>query len=192
MYPNILVNYVALKLVDKQKYLGVVFDSKLSWAHQVSNVCKKWHTHYLYLINSHKLCLNSNLLKLLVESLVLSHLYYALPIWGPPLTRQLSQRLERLQNRAVRLCRSLSKFDHVSEHYSSLKWLPLQQLIQFRSVCVMYHQYHHTRGIPLSPPIKFGHCQSLYHTRTANNFANPERFHLTFLQRFFRYQASNW
>ena len=91
----------------------------------------------------------------------------------------------------MQLCRSLSKFDHVNEHYSSLKWLPLQQLIQFRSVCVMYHQYYHTRGIPLSP-IKFGCCQSLYHTRTANNFANPDRFHLTFSQRFFRYKASNW
>ena len=40
VYPNILVNDLALKLVDKQKYLGVAFDSKLSWTHQVSNVCK--------------------------------------------------------------------------------------------------------------------------------------------------------
>ena len=41
--------------------------------------------YYLYLSNAHKRCLNSNLLKLLVESLILSHLYYALPVWGPPL-----------------------------------------------------------------------------------------------------------
>ena len=53
--------------------------------------------YYLYLSNAHKRCLNSNLLKLLVESLILSHLYYALPVWGPPLTPQLSQHLVRLQ-----------------------------------------------------------------------------------------------
>ena len=110
--------------------------------------------YYLHLINSHKHCLSSHLLKLLVESLVFSHLSYALPVWGPPLNQQLLQRLERTQNRAVRLCKNLSKFDYISEHYWSLSWLPLQQLIQFRSAGMMYHQYHHSRGISLSPSIK--------------------------------------
>ena len=108
--------------------------------------------YYLHLINSHKHCLSPYLLKLLVESLVFSHLSYALPVWGPSLSQQLRQRLERTQNRAVRLCKNLSKFDRVSDHYRSLSWLPFQQLIQFRSVGMMYHQYHRSRGISLSPP----------------------------------------
>ena len=89
-YRNILVEDITLKSVDKQKYLGVMFDSTLSWTQQVSEVCKKM-SYYLYFINSHKHCLSTNLLKLLVESLVLSHLYYALPVWGPPLNQQLLQ-----------------------------------------------------------------------------------------------------
>ena len=47
-------------------------------------------------------------------------------------------------------------------------------------------------GIPLSPPIKFEHCQSSYDTRVAAHFANPERFHLGFSQRFFCFKASSW
>ena len=141
--------------------------------------------YYLHLIRCHKHCLSSHLLKLLVESLVFSHLSYALPVWGPPLNQQLLKCLERTQNRVVRLCKNLSKFDHVSEHYRSLSWLPLQQLIQFRSVGMMYHQYHHSRGISLFPPVKFGRCQSSYDTRVADHFVNPERFHLSFSQRFF-------
>lgn len=191
VYPDISVDDVILRRVDKQKYLGVVFDTRLTWTHQVSNVCKKM-AYYLHLINSHKYCLNSHLLKLLMESLVLSHLSYALPIWGPSLNRELCQRLDRALNRAVRICKNLSKFDHVSEHYRSLGWLPLQQLIEFRSVGMMFHQYHRSRGIPLSPPIKFGRCQLSYNTRVATQFANPERFHLSFSQRFFRCKASNW
>ena len=31
-----------------------------------------------------------------------------------------------------------------------------------------------------------------YDPRVAYNFANPERFHLSFSQRFFRFKASNW
>ena len=34
-----------------------------------------------------------------------------------PLNQQLLQCLECIQNHAVRLCRNLSKFDHVSDHY---------------------------------------------------------------------------
>ena len=131
--------------------------------------------YYLHLINSHKHCLSPYLLKLLVESLVFFHLSYALPVWGPSLNQQLYQRLEQ----------TLSKFDHVSDHYRSLSWLPVQQLIQFRSVGMMYHQYHHSRGISLSPPIKFGRCQSVYDTRATGYFASLERFHLRFLQFFF-------
>ena len=56
---------------------------------------------------------------------------FPLPVWSLPLNQQLLQHLERTQNRAVRLCRNLSKFDHVSDHYRSQSWLPLQQLIQF-------------------------------------------------------------
>ena len=60
VYPDIFVNDVVLRQVDKQKYLGVMFDTRLSWTHQVSNVCKKM-AYYLYLINSHKHCLSPHL-----------------------------------------------------------------------------------------------------------------------------------
>ena len=113
-----------------------------------------------------------------------SHLSYASSVWGPSLNQQFCQHLERSQNRALRLCKNLSKFDHVSSHYQSLRWLPFQQLIQFHSVGMMYHQYHHSRGIPLLPPIKFGCCQSVYDTRVSDHFANPERFRLSFSQFF--------
>ena len=84
-YPPIVVDGVILKVVDKQKYLGVIFDPTLSWANQVSNVCRKM-AYYLHLNSSHKRTLSMQLIKLLIDSLVFSHLYYALPVWGPGLS----------------------------------------------------------------------------------------------------------
>ena len=115
-----------------------------------------------------------------------------MPVWGLPLTQQLLQRLERMQNQAVRLCKHLSKFDHISEHYHQLKWLPLRKLIQLHSVHLMYCQYHRTKCIPLMPPIEFGPCQSRYDTRTAAHFANPTRFRFTFSQNIFCFTVSQW
>ena len=89
--------------MDTQLYLGLVFDSKLSWESQVSNVCKKM-SYYIYLLNCQRHVLSDGLKKLLVDSLVSSHLTYALCVWDPSLTQQ---RLQRLQNRAIRFCTGL-------------------------------------------------------------------------------------
>ena len=131
-YPNILIHDTILKSVDKQKYLGIMLDSKLSWYHQVSETCSKM-SYYLYL-SSHKHCSSADLIKLLIESLVFPHLNYCLPVCDPPLTQQLSQRLEMMQNRAVKLCKYLSKFNHVSECYCQLNWLPFKKLVNIQFV----------------------------------------------------------
>ena len=73
----------------------------------------------------------ASLIKLLMDSLVLPHMQYALPVWGPSLYQQHSQRMQRLQNCAVCLIFSLNKFDHVSNYYKQLQWLNLDQFIQF-------------------------------------------------------------
>ena len=189
-FPDIVVDDAPLATVNTQKYLGLIFDTTLSWSHQVSKVCRNM-SYYLYLLNKHKSVLKTDLLKVLIECLVFSHLNYCLPVWGTSLTQCLSQRLRRMQNRAVRLCKGLRKFDHVTSHFKSLKWLPLEQLIKYRCVRLMHRQFLDTRCIPLSPPLLFGkqHC---YATRTSSLFAQLPQYHLSYSQRFFRFKASQW
>ena len=177
-------------MVTQQKYLGLVFDSQLSWSSHVFGVCKKM-SYYLYLLNSYRHVLSNNLMKLLLDSLVLSHVYYALPVWGPSLSLQLSSRLRRMQNRAVRLAFSLKKYDHVSDYYKQLHWFPLDQLINFHSLCSMHKQFHQRRCIPLEPPIEFGQSHS-HNTRSSSSFARIVWYKLSFSQRFFRYRATQW
>ena len=44
-YPPIVVDGVTLKVVDKQNYLGIIFDPSLSWAIIKSpRFIKRWHT----------------------------------------------------------------------------------------------------------------------------------------------------
>ena len=80
--PKVEVDNIILEVVDTQLYLGLVFDSKLSWEGQVSNVCKKM-SYYIYLLNYQKHVLSDGLKRPLVDSLVSSHLTYALCVWGP-------------------------------------------------------------------------------------------------------------
>ena len=108
--------------------------------------------YYLYIICN---VLGSKLLKLLTEALVLSHLNYSLPVWGTSLHTQSLQRLRRMQNKAVRLCRNLYKYDHVSEHYQHLQWLRLDSFMQYCSLSLMLCQFFDGMWcIPLQPPIR--------------------------------------
>ena len=113
-------------------------------------------------------------MKLLIESLVFSHLSYSISVWGVSLKQYLVKRLERLQNRAVRLLFHLQKFDHVTCYYRRVSWLPFSDLIKYHSMCVMFHQFRGCgKGILLKPPIQFGQLTD-YHTRTKDFFTYYE------------------
>ena len=88
------------------------FDPQLRWDVHVNNVCKKM-SYYLYLISYHRRQLPLHVLKMLMDSLVLSQ-FYALPVWGPSLGTAAMSWLHRLCNRAVRVTCGLQKYDHVS------------------------------------------------------------------------------
>ena len=183
--PPILLNGSPLLHVTTHKYLGVQIDEHLRWKSHVSYLCKKM-AYYLYLISYHRKVLPVSILKLLTESLVLSHLNYALPVWGPALGHDLLARLVRMHNRAVRVIGGLNKFDHVSSFRRQLNWLPVDSLIQHCCDAMMYRYYtsEHNNCILLNPPIQFGQ-QSSYLTRTHSYFAAINHFKLSFSQKFF-------
>ena len=68
-------------------------------------------SYYLFWINSKRKSLTPQVIKMLVDSLVLSHLQHALPVWGPPLPQGSINRLQKLQNWGVRIAQSLRKYE---------------------------------------------------------------------------------
>ena len=110
--PEVVVSDKILEVVDTQLYLGLMFDSNLSWESQVSNLCKKM-SYCIHLLTRQRHILSDELKRLLVDSLMPSHLAYALSVWGPSLTQQQQQRLQRLQNCAIRFCTGSRKYESV-------------------------------------------------------------------------------
>ena len=94
-FPEVKMNNMVLEVVDTQLYLGLMFYSTLSWASQVSNMCKKM-SYYNYLLNCQKYVLSNELKRLLADSLVSSHLTYVLSVWDLSLTHQ-QQQQQRLE-----------------------------------------------------------------------------------------------
>ena len=93
--PDVVVDGAPLRIVTTQKYLGVIFDNHLKWSSHVAAVCKK-ASFYLFWIASHRKALPSEVIKMLIDSLVLSRFAYALPVWGPMLSKFQLNRLQHL------------------------------------------------------------------------------------------------
>ena len=94
---DIVVDGTCLNTVKTQKYLGITFDDSLQWVHHTSAICKQL-SFYLFWINSHRRDLPNAVIKMLVDSLVLSRINYALAAWGPTLSGALIQHIQRLLN----------------------------------------------------------------------------------------------
>ena len=86
----------------------------------------------------HRKVLPSNIIKMLMDSLVFSHSVYGLPVWGPSLSVNLLHCITRLHNHWVRMTSGLGKYDHVSHHRLVVGWLPVGSVIQYRSLVAMY------------------------------------------------------
>ena len=158
----------------------------------MNSVCRKI-SYYLYMLSSHRRSLTFDVLKMLSESLILSRIDYALPVWGPPLNKSQVACLQCLQNRAIRITKYLKKYDHVSLHCLQLRWLLVSHQIMFRSSCAMYRYYHHDHQPCLSfvPPILFG-AHHRYNTCCEDSFANLLFCRLSTTKKFFRSSASSW
>ena len=145
------------------KYLGLTFDDALSWSHQVFKVCQSM-SFYLHLLNKQKLIFKMDLLKLLIESLVFSHVLYCLPVWGPSLSDVNVNRLKHLQYQANRLCVGLQKYDH-----SYISSFPDSKLVATEGYDTMSHN---TSAIfsTLSYTNAYGSASSIW---TATSICNP-------------------
>ena len=156
----------------------------------MSEVCRKC-SYYLYLIGCSHKHLPVSLLKLLMESLISSHIMYALPVWGPPLLNHQVGCLQLIQNRAVRVVFSLKKFDHVSVPHEQLGWPNISEEIEIRSLAAFHHHCFSRQCLQLQPPITFGRSHT-YNTRCKAYFANSTYHHLARTQQSFRHRTTCW
>jgi len=125
---------------------------------------------------------------MLIDSLVLSRLMYALPVWGLLLSQFDIQCLQYLHNWDIHITASIGRFDHVSEHHSKIHWLTVSSLIKYRCLCA---KIYHGDGIVLDPPITFGTSHT-YCTRSSNRFIQAELCRLSRTKKLFRHSVIHW
>ena len=99
--PSICVAGDEIKKVNVAKSLGLMIDDTLSWSAQVDKITKKVNSGLSIIRKLHDI-VDYNTLIIIYKSIIQPHFDYCSQVWGC-LGKVLSDKLQRLQNRAFRI-----------------------------------------------------------------------------------------
>ncbi len=123
--PPVIYDSNIIPYSQSAKNLGVFIDSNLSWDNHIAEVSRRVYCSFQSLKRLQKF-LPFNTKITLAQSLLLPLLDYADACFVDS-RQELLNKLERLQNLAIRFIFGLRKYDHVSDFRAQLKWLPIRQ-----------------------------------------------------------------
>ena len=109
-----------IKRVDKTKSLGLTIDAQLSWCKHVEEICEKVSSAIGPLKRVRPIISKETAIQI-YNDLIMPHFDYCSPVWDC-MSGYLSDKIQKLQNRAARVITKLP-FDTISNHLlSTLDW----------------------------------------------------------------------
>ncbi len=125
---------------DQIRNLGVVFDPELKFDKQINAVVKSCFFQ-IRSIARLKPILSRKDLEKVINAFVLSRLDYCNVLYVESCQTTIS-RLQLVQNAAARLLVGAKKSDHISPILASLKWLPVNYRIKYKTLLYVFKAVH--------------------------------------------------
>lgn len=137
---HIVVNDEDIKAESSFKYLGVTLDPNLSLEPFIRDKCKKCHFQ-LKNIRDIRRFLSRRSCEQLVNSLITSTLDYGNGVLANLPSATLHP-LQRVQNQSAKLILQRGRYDSSTEARRELHWLPVNERVTFKTLCLAYHCTH--------------------------------------------------
>ena len=174
-FGNISLSYDnnVIEKVNHFKYLGVVFDSNMTWHDQIdhlsSTIAKRCG-----IIHRVKFCLPNYVLRMLGEALIMPHFDYCCAVWSN-CSKDLLSRMQKLQNRLARILLSADFRTPISDMMDSLHWLKLNDRWSNQLLLIVFKCLKDYAPSYLSSKFVFTHSYHSYQTRhqTSNTLVVP-------------------
>ena len=125
-----------IRFAETVRHLGVLFDSMLTFDSQVQKVTSSSYSN-LRKISSFRNCMSKSNLESLVHAFISSQLDYCNILYVNLPKKQLNK-LQKLQNSAIRLVYGVRARHPVSALFSELHWLNVEQRIMFKCLLMVF------------------------------------------------------
>ena len=135
---------VILKRVESVKYLGVMLDHNVTWCDQIEYLSTKL-ARSAGIFSKLRYYLNTNTLIQMYHALFNSHLQYGILCWGSTFETYLN-RLQVLQNRAIRNMMRAPRFFRLDNHFLNLRILKVRDLYNLEVAKFMHS--HSNKTLP--------------------------------------------
>ena len=139
-FSSVVVGSTVVSKSSKARNLGVIFDENLNFNSQVNIMCKKSYFH-LRNLSAIRKYLDQQSAKKAVQAFVTSTLDYGNSLlYGLP--KNQLEKLQLVQNSAVRIIMGVRKFDHITHLRRELHWLPVADRISFKILVLTWKCLH--------------------------------------------------
>ena len=173
---NITIDGDNVTQVQHTKYLGIVIDQNLNYYEQMNSLIVKLNRSVGILKRVSPFIPRKSRITM-YNTLVLPHLDYCSTVWGV-VPKMYLDRLQRIQNRAMRVILNCPARTHINTMLQDLKWMSVRQRNHFNLCVLMWKALH-----GLTPPYMsdfFDFKASIHHYSTrssANNHLHVPRCH---------------
>ena len=170
---EIMLSGVSLAISGKVKTLGVMLDNDLTFTEHVTYSAQRALGRLRGLYRFRDLLPESAKFQIM-QSLILSVFYYCYPAYGNSISCGDIERIQKLQNSAVRLIFNLRRFDHVSPFREAVGLLPMETVCRIQTCCMIHKVLSHSEPQYLSERLLYREEVSQRTTRHANLLHFPK------------------
>lgn len=168
---EILLGNDTIEMVTKIKYLGIWIDRKLDFKSHAIEIIKiiAFKVNYLSRCSPY---LSTWTKKTIFNVLILPHFHYCSSILFLLKQNELS-RLQKLQNRSMRVILKKPRLTPIKDMLNELQWLPVRELLLFNTLTFIHKIKIGQAPQYLLSKITYASEVHQYHTRHRENFYIP-------------------
>lgn len=137
--PQLLIDNSLIPITPHQKFLGITFDTKLTWHQHINNIRKAamLNTNILKMLSGTKWGAHRNTLIMLCHAFVLSRLNYGAPVFATAAKTAL-RKLDPVLNLAIRLSTGAFRTSPVKSILVEAGMLPLSKIREKQSLTYFF------------------------------------------------------
>ena len=169
--------------------LGVMFDSGMTMAAQVSDIVKSANFHLVNIGRARRL-LTDDATKLAIHTLITSRLDYCNSLLIG-ISLRLQRKLQNIQRTSARLITKRRKFDSIISQLIELQWLPIKQRIDYNVLMLVYKALHNQTPSDITNMIQINVERRRLRSNCSTLLFEPRTYCVTFGDRAFSSYAPN-
>ena len=133
---DIRIGKTNIEQVNEIKYLGVIFNEKLSWKSHIQHVCSKLSNGSWALLKLRNY-VDTTTLKTVYYALIYSYLQYCVSTWGLALTTALDP-LVRIHKRIIRIITNSPFLSYTNLLFQKLNFLKIKDIVKLEMAKTMF------------------------------------------------------